>query len=381
MALTYGRSGLDEIEERRRIGAAIAASSQLAASQGISGFDKMESLAKQSRAESRQTGLDKQASEEMTLKRRDVDADRARQSVEDGQRDADRALDAPVLAQKRADAMAASDAMELKRKVDAEPATGSGLMGEQAFDPGFKASMDVKRAAHAKGVEAEDMARRKAEADIDADKALAEQRRRKPTGRAGPKPVDPQVAELRSLAIAKGKREAANDGKPKPRAMSESGVKYMAALDNQLSELDKLIAKKDKINVGPLDARINSAAQMLGLDDADTTTFFAEVSGVVDQLISDLSGANVPPAEWERLKQGLPSKSDNDVSYKVKLKSIRKRMQGLRGFLDDGFALSGRPTSAARSTPSAADVAEMDPADLDSLTEEQMEAILAAGGG
>jgi len=186
---------------------------------------------------------------------------------------------------------------------------------------------------------------------------------------------------LRSLAIAKGKREAANDGKPKPRAMSESGVKNIAALNNQLSTLDALIAGKDKINVGPLDNMINSAGQSMGLDDAKTTRFRADVSGVVDGIISDLSGANVPPGEWVRLKQGLPSNSDNDGAYKVKLEATRARIEGLRKFLDDGHVASGRPTSAARSTPSAADVAEMDPADLDSLTEEQMEAILAAGGG
>jgi hypothetical protein len=115
----------------------------------------------------------------------------------------------------------------------------------------------------------------------------------------------------------------AERGKP----LEASAVKEIGTLNASLDALDSILERKSKIDTGPVAAYANENAQVLGIDDPETTALRADLGNVVNEIINTLSGAAVSESEFARIRQGLPQFSDNDKAFKAKVIATRGRVQ------------------------------------------------------
>jgi len=170
-------------------------------------------------------------------------------------------------------------------------------------------------------------------AETEAAQALARQRNA-PKPVRGPAPAKPPSesqqleVEKKRLEIAKLKREAAGDG---PKEKVEAGtIKEVGDLDATMRGIQDLQRRNPSVGTGFFRAMQNSVAQTLGIDDPKATKYRADIANLSNEIISRLSGANVPPAEMERIAQGLPDFGDDDAAYSEKLAATMERVDRAR---------------------------------------------------
>lgn len=145
-----------------------------------------------------------------------------------------------------------------------------------------------------------------------------------------------RALEAKAAAAA----QAAADKADKPKPPSSATNRALSGYDSKIALLEELLRDADSVNTGKLDTLINKAAQELGLDDEKTTKYIADQSGLVNETISDLGGATVPPGEMARLKEGLPMSNDQDSVRKQKLKSTIERLKSARKYLEEREGLA-----------------------------------------
>ena len=89
-------------------------------------------------------------------------------------------------------------------------------------------------------------------------------------------------------------------------------------------------------------------------------TAVAAIGGFTNQIISDLSGANVPPAEMERMVQSLPTVDDEASAREAKVQAWRENLLIIREYGADALvngirtgeiSLPGENSSQPRETP------------------------------
>lgn len=179
--------------------------------------------------------------------------------------------------------------------------------------------------------------------------------------------TDAAIEREKLAAKGKGGSKAAAPKPPKPPPASVNNK--LADFDTQISMLEGLAKRKDSVNLGPVDSRINGIAQVVGLDDENTTKFKADTANAINEVISALSGANVPEGEFARLREGLPQANDQDSAFMTKLTSKIEQLRAARRFLEQ------------RSTPQAAPKAleTMSGDDLAGLSDDELRAYLGGG--
>lgn len=174
-----------------------------------------------------------------------------------------------------------------------------------------------------------------------ADDATTVDRQRDDARTAAKDEFDRDLRE-RELA-AKGKKGAGAQKPPSapkpPRPPPATVNNKLADFDSQIAMLEGLAARKEGVNLGPLDSRINSIAQKIGLDDEKTTKFKADTANTINAIISALSGANVPEGEFARLREGLPQPNDQDGAFMSKLQSKIEQLRAMRRFLEQRNAV------------------------------------------
>ena len=186
-----------------------------------------------------------------------------------------------------------------------------------------------------------------------ANEALAAQRdaaaakaARAPAGKGPPKPLtEAQILELKKkrLEIAKLEREAAGDG---PKDKVEAGtIKEVGELDATTRGIQDLERRNPGVGTGFFRAVQNSIAQTFGIDDPKATKYRADIANLSNEIISRLSGANVPPAEMERIAQGLPAFSDDDAAFTEKLRATKERVDRARKGLVGAAKAANRDTA------------------------------------
>jgi len=123
-------------------------------------------------------------------------------------------------------------------------------------------------------------------------------------------------------ALARDKAEGEKQGKP----LEASAVKEIGSGAAALGAVASLRALRDKFNIGtgPLRAAGNSFAQIIGMDDPNVTQYRAEIATITNQIIKELSGAAVSESEMARIREGMPTYSDDDNAFNAKLKATEK---------------------------------------------------------
>jgi len=123
-------------------------------------------------------------------------------------------------------------------------------------------------------------------------------------------------------ALARDKAEGEKQGKP----LEASAVKEIGSGAAALGAVASLRALRDKfkIGTGPLRAAGNSFAQIIGMDDPNVTQYRAEIATITNQIIKELSGAAVSESEMARIREGMPTYSDDDNAFNAKLKATEK---------------------------------------------------------
>jgi hypothetical protein len=208
-----------------------------------------------------------------------------------------------------------------------------------------------------------------------ANQALAGQRdaaaakaARAPTGKGPPKPLtEAQILELKKkrLEIAKLEREAAGDG---PKDKVEAGtIKEVGELDATTRGIQDLERRNPGVGTGFFRAVQNSIAQTLGVDDPKATKYRADIANLSNEIISRLSGANVPPAEMERIAQGLPDFGDDDKAFTEKLKATKERVDRARKGLVGAAKAANRDTAGLEAVDPTKPAASSGDAEFDSL--------------
>lgn len=191
---------------------------------------------------------------------------------------------------------------------------------------------------------------------------------------------EPEVTQaIREDAQARADAEAKNAPKPSagPRVqkaptvkaeptkpLEATMVKDVADLDAQLDQLRQIQIEKPGVNTGPISSFLNRAASVVDWDDPKFRSLKAKTANVMNEVISRLSGANVPPAEWERLVQGIPQPGDDDDVFQEKLSSTIMRIETTRRNILKAARAAGRdvsgfdddiPASSVRGAPPSAD--------------------------
>lgn len=208
-----------------------------------------------------------------------------------------------------------------------------------------------------------------------ANQALAGQRdaaaakaARAPAGKGPPKPpTEAQILELKKkrLEIAKLEREAAGDG---PKDKVEAGtIKEVGELDATTRGIQDLERRNPGVGTGFFRAVQNSIAQTFGVDDPKATKYRADIANLSNEIISRLSGANVPPAEMERIAQGLPDFSDDDKAFTEKLKATKERVDRARKGLVGAAKAANRDTAGLEAVDPTKPAASSGDAEFDSL--------------
>jgi hypothetical protein len=121
-----------------------------------------------------------------------------------------------------------------------------------------------------------------------------------------------------------------NDKLQKEQRLTDSQVKIIAGYDNPIKMIDDILAEKPKFDTGPLAGRWNKISNWVGLDDAEKSGFRSNVGDYLAQYIKGISGAAVSDKERKALLENLPSMNDNDKSFIVKARKIKRRLEQLR---------------------------------------------------
>jgi hypothetical protein len=228
--------------------------------------------------------------------------------------------------------------------------------------------------------------KRKADAKIAADEALAAQRDaaaakllRVPTGGKGAKAVDPEIAAAKKRSVLaqakkdeadakKAERDAAGDGKP-PKPMltpaEVEGVVELQGARDMLGRLEKMKksggAKGAAINTGPLEALGSWFASKVGVESPEKTEFKALAGEQIAGYIKNISGATVSEPERKSLLENIPSASDDDEEFLAKLKTVKDTLDAKLRLKEKAFSATGRDTSIFAG---GAPAAPMKPADM-----------------
>ena len=218
-----------------------------------------------------------------------------------------------------------------------------------------------------------------------ASEALAAQREAAAAKAArGPGPAKPMSAKERALT-RKAEAEATlaerlvAGGGPKDKV--EAGtIKEVGELDAATRGIQDLERRNPGVGTGFFRAVQNSIAQTFGIDDPKATKYRADIANLSNEIISRLSGANVPPAEMERIAQGLPAFSDDDAAFTEKLRATKERVDRARKGLVGAAKAANRDTTGLEAIDPAGDVAAVPPAQKKAteLTDEELMAEMAA---
>jgi hypothetical protein len=213
---------------------------------------------------------------------------------------------------------------------------------------------------------------RKTESEISRNEAAATKARRGP---APPKPIDPQRQRILDLTEEEKRLsiEQMKGGKP----LEATVVKDIAEADATMAAVKDLERRNPDIGTGFFRSVQNTLAQVVGIDDPATTKFRADTANLTNEIISRLSGANVPPPEMERIAQGIPQFGDDDVAFKQKLKATWDRVERARTAAIAAAKAGGRNVAGFEKAPAAVPAAEN--AEAEAATDEELEA-LAKGG-
>lgn len=162
--------------------------------------------------------------------------------------------------------------------------------------------------------------------------------------------ADAAARRLESLNIpSESKAKTARVAGARP--PTDSTVNTLSNYDAALETFKGLRAQKGRIDTGPIASPQNTIAQVMGIDDAEVTKFKADTANSVNDMISALSGANVPKPEMDRLNQGLPRPEDNDTAFLQKLNSKIEQLERARRYLVGNSEAAGRNMSGFGGAP------------------------------
>jgi hypothetical protein len=232
--------------------------------------------------------------------------------------------------------------------------------------------------------------KRKADAKIAADEALASQRDaaaakllRVPSGGKGAKPETAREKALTRKAEAEATiaERNARDGVVKPAkpmltpAEVEGVVELQGARD-MLGRLEKMKtgggAKGAGINTGPLEALGSWFKTKAGVESPEKTEFKALAGEQIAGYIKSISGATVSEPERKNLLENVPGVGDDDEEFLAKLKQVKDTLDAKLRLKEKAFAATGRDTSIfAGGAPAAPKKpADMSDADIEARLKE-----------
>lgn len=165
---------------------------------------------------------------------------------------------------------------------------------------------------------------------------------------AGDAPAQKELGKMLEVVSAyeemQGKKQAADAKANKPKALTEKQLMYATAADNAQAALELLDTGKVKTGKGNIIP--GAIGKLTGSQDDAQTEFEGYLAGATSAVISALSGANVPAAEFERIKASIPQTSDEPKIAKQKLKTF---IQMAKKFTDADIATM-QPQSSMDST-------------------------------
>ncbi len=137
--------------------------------------------------------------------------------------------------------------------------------------------------------------------------------------------------------------------------LSPATGKLLAGYATNIEELEniKKQAAGPDMYTGPGAGIGNTAAAIVGMDDPKFSKMRADAANVVNQQINILSGANVPKAEMDRLKEGMPIVGQ--PNFQVKLDSTLEHLKRLQKNLKEVNGIITYVPDAGAPAPAGAD--------------------------
>jgi hypothetical protein len=150
-------------------------------------------------------------------------------------------------------------------------------------------------------------------------------------------------------------------GKQFPAQLSAGAEAQLREADATLSGLAAIEGSLKDAYVGPVAGRAYSASEslplgagqfggILGLPNVtpERSEFGATVAAINNRAINVLSGANVPPKEYERVRKQLPLVTDPPAVFRSKVIATRKNMERIKAVILSG---GGGTPAASSGTP------------------------------
>ncbi len=279
------------------------------------------------------------------------------QAVEQAQAQAREAREAQGSAlQRKIDEQAAADAQSraAREAVAAQRKEGRGMALDVARGVGgadFSGAEDfdqmIAKAAEQSGLSPEEV-----RGMVEADMARQREANRK------------EAAAARAVTTARGggsrqraPKAVGGGGAPQGKDPEIGIVTRVADYDAQIDALAEIAKTKGKVNTGFFATPAQSALERFGLASEEFTQVKADTANVINNIISQLSGANVPESEMARLLNGLPDPGDDDNVFTTKLNAKLRQLQDARKYLVGAAGAAGRDVSgfgSAAPSPAAA---------------------------
>lgn len=108
--------------------------------------------------------------------------------------------------------------------------------------------------------------------------------------------------------------------------LSDKQLSGLTAIDQSLSQLDRIADLKLDIDTGPVMATTQAGLELVGQDDPKFAAFRAEVGDQLATFIKQMSGTAASDAEVQRLLKIVPKVSDNDEQFMSKLNVLKDRL-------------------------------------------------------
>jgi len=122
-----------------------------------------------------------------------------------------------------------------------------------------------------------------------------------------------------------GNSQSSTSAGAKSTKITDASKKFFAASDLAQKALRSL--ESGKVGTGKLATVGNKFGEFFGSQSAEQTDYLSNVASARGSAISALSGANVPPSEYDRIADLIPTSMDEPQIAKQKLKSFIEAMK------------------------------------------------------
>jgi len=123
------------------------------------------------------------------------------------------------------------------------------------------------------------------------------------------------------------------DVKQKPVAgeASQKEIAGTVATDEALNNLETLFEEN---NVGPVKGRLSRVYDVFGKNSLQTSSFLSATTQLKNQVIREITGAQMSEAEAVRIMAQIPSENDPPTVWKAKVDETRKNLKRIRDSRD-----------------------------------------------